>query len=171
VVKEGGAGRPIATLTNPEVTIFLKVSFPQSLILRLLKSISLFAQALQATLITYSLTITTVKISILLMYRRIFPTKLFRKTTLFLGVACVAWFIAEVFSDVFQCHPIVAAWDPAFMFSNQCINLEAYFWGISATNMILDVIILCLPLRVVWELELPIRQKCILSGIFLMGGL
>lgn len=105
------------------------------------------------------------------MYRRIFPTKSVCKTTLFLGVACVAWHIAEVFSDVFQCHPVVAAWDPAFKFSSECINLEAYFWGISATNMILDVTILCLPLRVVRELELPILQKCILSAVFFMGGL
>ena len=117
------------------------------------------------------MTITTVKMSILLMYRRIFPTNSFRKLTLYVGAACIAWFVAEVLSDIFQCHPIVAAWDPKFLFSPQCINLEAYFWGISATNMILDVIILCMPLRMVWDLELPMRQKCILSGIFLMGGL
>lgn len=105
------------------------------------------------------------------MYRRIFPTKWFQKMTMFVGAACIACFIAEILSDMLQCHPITAAWDPAFLFSSQCINLEAYFWGISATNMILDVIILCMPLRVVWELELPTRQKCILSGIFIMGGL
>lgn len=124
-----------------------------------------------ATLITYSLTITLVKMSILLMYRRIFETKTFRKVTNVVGAACIAWNIAEILSDIFQCHPIMGAWNPAFVFTNRCINLQAYFWGISASNMVLDIIILCLPLRMVWSLRVPRKQKYMLLGIFLLGGL
>ena len=127
-------------------------------------------QLVMSGLITYSFTMTFVRISILLLYRRIFATPAFRKTTVVVGGTCIAWFIAEAFTDIFQCHPFTAAFHPQDFPPNQCFNLPAYYWGITASNLGLDVIILYMPLHMVWGLKLPVRQKLMLSGIFLIGS-
>ena len=45
------------------------------------------------------------------------------------------------------------------------------FEGIVAINLITDVIILCLPMKLVWNLHLALRQKLVLLAIFSLGGL
>lgn len=115
-----------------------------------------------AIMITYSLTITIVKISVLLLYRRIFDTRSFRRRTLIVGTACVTWFVVKVFSDIFQCHPFSAAFSPALLFTAHCINLQAYYWGITIANLCLDIVILCLPVHMVWKLKN--KQKINVNG-------
>ena len=124
-----------------------------------------------ATMTTYSLTITFIKISVLLLYRRLFTTATFKKVSMAVGAACLIWFIVEVFMDVFQCYPFKAAFDPALLFTDLCIDLHSFYSGITIANLCLDVVILYLPLHMVWKLKLPTKQKMMLSGIFLLGGL
>lgn len=151
VVSKGGLGRPIASLTPSETSTFLQV--------------------LMATMITYSLTITSVKISLLLLYRRIFNTTLFKKQSLIVGIACIVWLVVEMSLNIFQCTPFSAAFQPAYLFTDRCIDLQAFYWGVTVTNLLLDVVVLLLPMQVVWKLKLPKRQKITLSAIFLSGGL
>lgn len=54
-----------------------------------------------ASYITYSLTITCSKISILLLYRRIFATRRFQQATMLVGGLCVGWCIAAILADIF----------------------------------------------------------------------
>ena len=119
----------------------------------------------------YTHTITIVKLSILVLYRRIFSTVAFKKSTLVVGGAVMLWFIVALFTDLFQCQPFEAAFNPELLFTNQCINLQAYYWGITASNLCLDIIMLYMPLYMVWGLQLRTRQKIALSGIFLLGGM
>ncbi len=126
---------------------------------------------MMAGIVTYSLTITIVKLSILLLYRRIFITQGFQRTTIYVGLICLAWFFIAIFVDLFQCSPFKAAFDVELLFTDQCIDLQAFYWGITAANLALDVILLYLPLHMVWGLQLPKRHKIALSGIFMLGGL
>lgn len=122
-------------------------------------------------MITYSATITLVKISVLLLYRRIFSTPGFRRTTLIMGVACVLWFIAEIISNIFACHPVSAFWQPQLLFTDHCFNLRLWYYGITISNMVLDISILCLPLYVIHTLRLSANEKLLVSGLFLLGSL
>lgn len=124
-----------------------------------------------ATMTTYSLTITCVKISILLLYRRIFTTAPFKTVSLIVGIACVFWFVIEVFMNVFQCRPFAAAFDPTLLFTDHCIDLQSFYSSVTIANLGLDVVVLYLPLYMVWKLKFPTKQKLMLSGIFLLGGL
>ncbi|KAL8815107.1 MAG: hypothetical protein Q9223_005721 [Gallowayella weberi] len=152
VVRKGGLGTD-GTLSVREWDTFLK------------------PQALMASYVTYSLTITCSKISILLLYRRIFSTRRFRQATTIVGSLCVGWCIAAIVADIFQCRPIHAAFDPEKLFTNRCMNLQAYYRGVTASNLVLDLIVLSMPLCMVWKLTLDTKQKISLSGIFLLGGL
>ena len=112
-----------------------------------------------------------VKISILLLYRRIFDTAAFRKKTLVVGMLCIIWFFIAIFLEIFQCHPQSAAFDPEMLFTDHCIAMQSYLGGVTATNMGIDVIMLLLPAHMVWRLKLPVKQRIALSGIFMLGGL
>ena len=120
---------------------------------------------------TYTLTIAMVKISILLLYRRIFDIRQFRTATLVVGIACVAWLIAALLCLAFQCHTEAERYDAASLFSDQCIDLKAYWAAVAGSNMGLDLIILCMPVYMVWNLKITMRQKVALSGIFALGSL
>ncbi|KAG7009144.1 ubiquitin carboxyl-terminal hydrolase 2 [Physcia stellaris] len=130
MVKLGGLGRPIQSLDRSETTLVLKTLLP--------------------TVLAYSLTITIVKLSILLLYRRLFVTRTFKLLTLSVAGLCMAWFIAAVLTDIFQCHPISAVFDATMLFTDKCIDLQAYYWGITAANMV-DTIV-C---EYVWSLIEP----------------
>lgn len=130
-----------------------------------------FRQILMSTMITYSLTITSAKLSLLLLYRRIFDTASFKQRSLVVGAACIMWFLAEVIAGVLQCRPFRAAFNPELLFTDHCINLQAYYWGITAANLGLDLVVFCLPIYDVWQLKVTMRQRLGLIGIFLLGGL
>lgn len=121
--------------------------------------------------VTYSLTITMVKLSILLLYRRIFATERFKRTILAIGALCLIWFLIVILMNVFMCRPFNAAFNPETVLTKKCIDLESFYRGITVANLIIDVIILYLPLHMVWSLQLAIRQKLSLSGVFMLGGL
>ena len=111
------------------------------------------------------------KISILMLYRRIFDTKAFRRKSLVVGVICLVWCMLAVCIDIFQCRPFNAAFDHELLFTYHCIDLQWFYWGITACSVGLDVVILCLPIYEVWMLKLSKQKKIMLSGIFLLGGM
>ena len=122
-------------------------------------------------LLTYALTITIVKVSILLLYRRVFDTHRFRTMTVVLAGICVSWGIVAILCTIFQCHPVSGMWKPEYSFTSHCIDIKAYYTGLSASNMVLDIMILTMPVYMVWKLSLPLSQRLALIGIFLLGGL
>lgn len=125
------------------------------------------------SMITYIITVTIVRLSILLTLRRIFDVAPFKMITTIVGTASIAWGISIFFANIFQCTPFMDAFDPDIVMSSskKCINLQAMFYGTLATAFTLDLIILILPLHVIWRLRLPTRQKFELTVILSLGGL
>lgn len=128
---------------------------------------------LWASMITYIFTVTLVRISVLLLYRRIFEIGYFRRITTGLIAACVAWGLSICFANIFQCHSLTDAFKPEVVgaLDGRCIDLQAMFYGTLGTGFTLDLIILILPLREIWCLQLERRQKYELTAILGMGGL
>ena len=115
-------------------------------------------------------TITAAKVSVLLLYSRLFPTRKFLVAVRLVGGLCIAWFLASFLVTVFQCKDIAGAWDNSRR--QHCLPVEVFTPVIGLTGLATDIITLCLPIPVVWRLdELRVRQKVTLSGIFLMGSL
>lgn len=118
---------------------------------------------------------TVVKVSIICLYRRVFDvSKPFQKASQVVTNLCVAWYIVATCFAIIPCQPIDAAWivGPEGPYPpDHCINFPIYFVCIEVTNVFLDTLILCLPLRMIRHLHLPNRHKIYLSGVFLLGGL
>ncbi|KAL8676034.1 MAG: hypothetical protein Q9224_007333 [Gallowayella concinna] len=132
-----------------------------------------FLQMLFASMITYIFTVTLVRISILLLYRRIFDIKPFRILTTALIAACIAWGLSICAANIFQCHTISDAFKPEVVaaLDGRCINLQAMFYGTLGTGFTLDLIILLLPFQQIWGLRLERRRKIELMAILGLGGL
>lgn len=117
----------------------------------------------------YSLTVGVIKISILLMYARIFPTRGFYIAAIVLGAIATSWVIAIVCVSIFQCTPIAKTWDPTL--PGTCINLKGSFIGNAVPNILTDIAILSLPVRVVWQLHSTLTLRLSVIALFLLGSL
>ena len=126
-----------------------------------------------ATRITifYALTQTLIKISILLFYREIFVGKRFVLLTYIIGAYVLAWFLEYELVANLNCKNFKVAWDVAANSPTECIYIRAVTIGETLSNIVADVAILCLPLGEVWKLQMSLKLKVAVAGIFLLGGL
>lgn len=112
---------------------------------------------------------TGVKISVLLFYRRMFPTHTLKRWLIFLGVLSVIWFLLIILISIFQCMPVQRAWDTTV--EGKCIPYLNIFIGIQAANIVLDTAVLCLPISAVMSLQMAKSVRFTVAGIFGLGGL
>ena len=119
--------------------------------------------------LVYASAITSIKISILLFYRRLFDVQLFKLITAVIGGVCIAWWLAVCLVGVFECNPIYGIWDSSAQ--STCIDAPHYYIGVAVPNIITDITILVLPVRMVWRLQTSLGQKIALSLTFLTGSL
>ena len=123
-------------------------------------------QILITIMIIYSLIITNVKISLLMLYRRIFVIDEFHKIFLIIAMLYILWCFMTVIISIFQCFFIFAAFEMNSKIINQCINVQNFYWDIAKANFILNFIILSMFLYMIFELQLFKRQKIYLRVIF-----
>lgn len=110
------------------------------------------------------------KTSILLFYRRIFQIqRWFRWMVYGMIIYLWLWVIAVFFAAIFQCHPVAYLWDTSL--NGSCFDRLAFYRWLSIPNLLHDVTLLVFPAPMVWRLQMPIKQKAALSGVFLVGSL
>lgn len=117
----------------------------------------------------YTPSIAVIKVSFLLLYARIFPSRSFRKVLYAVGVVVLLWWTVCQFITIFQCRPIDDFWYRTT--NGSCIDSRKYLIGQAVPNIVTDIIIFVLPLPSVWRLELPILQKALVTYCFTCGGL
>ena len=79
------------------------------------------------------------------------------------------WGTAILLVSIFSCQPVNGFWDVTI--PSKCINTRNFFIGNSVPNICMDVFILALPFGKVWKLQMSARNKILVSGLFLLGGL
>ncbi|KAE8356842.1 hypothetical protein BDV28DRAFT_163023 [Aspergillus coremiiformis] len=128
-------------------------------------------QMIFAYVVLYATTVPMVKISVLLLYRRIF-----RLTwTLYICVfLCIGYTISISTTISLACVPTSFFWtqwvDPRS--GGHCrIDLYRFYLWNGMASLITDVIILCLPMPIIWGLQMPKSQRWAINGIFFLGGL
>jgi hypothetical protein len=118
--------------------------------------------------VLYFINIYTIKISLLYLYRRIFPQQWFRRILLFAGAFLTAMTIASVLVCLLQCVPLRKMWDTTA--SGHCIGFGRFALAMSCINICTDIFMLALPLPVVWGLQINRTEKWLVSLSFVMGG-
>ncbi|KFY81010.1 hypothetical protein V499_00204 [Pseudogymnoascus sp. VKM F-103] len=119
--------------------------------------------------IFYKLVVTFNKLSLLLFYLRIFPSKTFRALT-WIGLAVVgATGITFIAGTIWQCHPLPYFWDKRIK-GGHCIRSAPWWQSYSAIQIATDVFILVVPIPSLASLPLKLRHKLGLIGCFSLGG-
>ncbi|PWY67974.1 hypothetical protein BO94DRAFT_423231, partial [Aspergillus sclerotioniger CBS 115572] len=116
----------------------------------------------------YIITVGVIKISVLLMYRRIFPIRSIKIGSYILGGITVAWMISIELVAIFQCTPIQKGWQP--LVEGHCIYLKGALLGNGVPNFVTDIFILSLPVRPVWKLRASLPQRIAIILVFLSGS-
>ena len=112
-----------------------------------------------------------IKTSLILLYYRIFGV-----VRWFRWLLAVAWsivllyYVIALFVAVFECTPVTFYWDKNIK-GGTCIDQNSFYRWNGVANLLIDFMILCLTMPMVWRLKLGIRQKISLSSIFLLGVL
>ncbi|KAF2117014.1 hypothetical protein BDV96DRAFT_644451 [Lophiotrema nucula] len=111
-----------------------------------------------------------VKASILALYHRIFTQTKFRYTVYVVTGFVTLYTIIVFFVNAFECPKNPRqAWSPTF--PDGCNNLPATYFSTASINILTDVMILLMPLRAFWQLNLHPKKRWALMGVFMVGGI
>ncbi|EFX06568.1 cfem domain containing protein [Grosmannia clavigera kw1407] len=145
-----GLGRDIWTITPKNITGILYLYYWDEL---------LYLAALPMT-----------KISILLFYRRIFPSPFFRRAVWLLIGCNVGYLIAFNIVSVYQCSPLEGAWKAwDGTVQAHCRDINAQSWAAAIINIALDLATIILPLPELSKIRLSIAKKFQVLLMFSLG--
>ena len=109
------------------------------------------------------------KFAILSLYHRIFPSKNIRRAVWVNLAVLVCLTMATVIAGLAECTPFAANWYPDLRGAH-CINKLAFYRYGSIPNILTDIAMLILPLKVVWNLQTSTRLKIGLIATFTAGS-
>ncbi|KAL8786043.1 MAG: hypothetical protein Q9213_003026 [Squamulea squamosa] len=118
----------------------------------------------------YFLVVALVQISILFFYRRIFIPTSFHLTSGILIAICICWCITALVIEIgYPGHPI-GYFFPGSAETNFNVVYENFWLAMAIIETLLEVIILILPIRELYQLQLSLKKKLLCSLIFALGG-
>lgn len=161
-----GAGVDMWNVTKGDYAEFERVRATIGSYIRLILTFKVFSNIE----IVARLSIFFAKLSILLLYLRIFFPKRTQKTPMWWWIWAVIWFnllytIALVLVVTLQCAPY------GLPFGSTCLNEYAVLISASVINVLSDIAVLLVPLEGVWKLQMARNQKAGLIIIFSLGAL
>ncbi|KAL8868570.1 MAG: hypothetical protein Q9174_004905, partial [Haloplaca sp. 1 TL-2023] len=119
--------------------------------------------------IMFASAISVTRLSLLVFYHRLFPVRRFTIVAVIMGVILIAWWISFLFAIIFSCIPVAFFWDKSIIGS--CVNEHTLSWGVTGSELAVNIILLVLPIPWLWDLRLALTKKLALIGVFLLGCL
>lgn len=132
-------------------------------------------QFVYAQEVIFPLQLMCAKLSILFFYRRVLcpdTRGFFHWATFSTIIVTGIWGFAFFLSFLFQCgSQFFLIWDgPLYIAGQKCLGLHIEA-GLSISDFLLDVIILLLPLRRIFTLQMPTGKKFLVATAFALAGL
>ncbi|KAI1494814.1 hypothetical protein F5X96DRAFT_466158 [Biscogniauxia mediterranea] len=123
------------------------------------------------TVILFDLSTNLIKLSMLAMIFRLAAASNDKRTRIF--VLVLSFVIAMncfifVIIVIFQCRPVSDYWTLSLEPQN-CIDEPAHLAAANIINTITDFVVVLLPIRTIIGLELPAKQRIIVTGLFGVG--
>ncbi|KAK6071108.1 CFEM domain-containing protein [Seiridium cupressi] len=110
------------------------------------------------------------KISLLIFILRVFPDQKFRNIVFGVVGLCVGYGFSFVLATAFQCDPINHSWmqvDSAHL--GTCNNINLQGWMSAICNIVIDLIIIALPLKNLYSLQIKLNKKIMIMFMFSLG--
>ena len=87
------------------------------------------------------------------------------------GISSVfLFYFVRLFFDIFQCYPREKIWNRSIT-SGHCYDGNAAYKATGIFNVVSDFAILFIPVTSVWRLNLSLRRKLFIIGVFASGFL
>ncbi|KAF1848583.1 uncharacterized protein K460DRAFT_353547 [Cucurbitaria berberidis CBS 394.84] len=116
------------------------------------------------------LSLSCTKISILYLYLKLFPIRWVVWSSYATIFIIIAWTIATILAGCFICRPFAFNWDKAIP-GGSCGDQVTSFTVTGIINLITDVIVLLLPMRPLYQLQMATYKKVTLITVFGLGTL
>ena len=152
LVKDGGVGYHLARVMADD---------PRKLIA--------WAKCLYALEIVAFFAVALPKVSILLLYLRVFVNRIARVGCYVAMALVVGTCISYVIVASLQCFPFRYQWNKTIP-GGRCFNIEAYYQSTSAPNIFTDALMLILPIPTILEVKASLSRKVGLAFVFLTGS-
>jgi hypothetical protein len=114
------------------------------------------------------LSLSCTKISILLLYIRIFPVTWVKGIAWSTMGVIVAWAIATILAGCLICRPFAFNWDQTIP-GGHCGNQVASFTATGVINLVTDVVVLATPMPLLYRLQMATYKKMTLITVFGLG--
>jgi len=130
-------------------------------------------QCTLASSFLYPVMMSTVRISVLLFYRRLIgPTyQTLQYCIKGLILLTIPYVVTYEFLLGFMCKPPSSFWKP-FQRNEDCGDVYYYKLHITlySVSLIFDLLILVLPLKAIWELKMQKRQRVLVCALIALGA-
>lgn len=127
---------------------------------------------LNANSTAYGLAIMCTKLSVLLLYQRVFFPQRWSRSDIclkvFMGVL-LGFYIGTSLAKIWQCVPREHIWDKST--PGSCINISVLFNTSGIFNTVTDIITLLIPVKVVWSLNMKRKRKLAVLAVFTVGSM
>lgn len=114
------------------------------------------------------LSLSCTKVSILLLYLRIFPVRTVVLICWGTIAVIVAWAIATILAGCLICRPFAFNWDPTIP-GGYCGNQVSSFTATGVINLVTDVVVLITPMPSLYRLQMAMYKKVTLMTVFGLG--
>lgn len=111
----------------------------------------------------------TVKVSILLFYRRTFPVPSFQLAVKIVMAFEIVIPIVLCIVYLLQCRPLDYMWNRSL--EGSCFNVKLYLQSTVIINVVSDFVVLFMPLPIIWGLRMSVGRKIAVSAMFALGTL
>ncbi|KAL2815473.1 hypothetical protein BJX63DRAFT_442019 [Aspergillus granulosus] len=142
-----GLGKPQATLTQSQSRDQLKM--------------------LWISVPIYNLTLNLTKVSMVLLYMRLFSTRTYQIVLWVLLLLIVCSGLWMVIGTLLICIPVQAFWDPSI--PHTCLSREVVWFLNAALQIVGDLALVLVPMPQLIKLRIPRRQKACVMLIFALG--
>lgn len=120
--------------------------------------------------IFYIASITMVKLSILCFILRVFPEQGFRRIVYGVVAVVIGYGIAFVIATALQCWPAEYAWQQVdSAYEGTCNNIHLQAWMAAIFNIAIDLVLLILPIKNLWALQMEMKKKIMITFMFSLG--
>lgn len=99
-----------------------------------------------------------------------FPDQNFRRIVFVVIGLCVGYGVSFVLATAFQCNPINHSWlqvDSAHL--GTCNDIHLQGWMSAICNIVIDVVIIVLPLKNLYGLQIKLKKKLMIMFMFSLG--
>ncbi|KAB5511577.1 hypothetical protein GE09DRAFT_685682 [Coniochaeta sp. 2T2.1] len=118
--------------------------------------------------LVYACCISTIKMSVMFFYLRVFVNSGLRLAVKLVMTFVLLWSVGNVLQVFLICRPFAATYDPTIE-GAVCGNQVGAFIAIGAFNVITDVIILTLPVPTIWRLKMSGSARLGISAVLMIG--